>query len=61
MGKDSFSKGAYFCHRLLDNYVDLSYRYLVLSDLYVELSDLYVDLSLIQFLENKSKNVLLPS
>ena len=54
MGKDSFSKGAYFWHHLLDDYVDLSYRYVVLSDLYVELSDLYVDLSLIQFLENKS-------
>ena len=45
MGEDSFSKGACFCHHLIDDYVVLSYRYVVLSGLYVDLSDLYVDLS----------------
>ena len=45
---------AYFCHRLSDLYVDLSYLYVVLSDLYVDLSDLYIDLSLIHLLEKKS-------
>ena len=40
-----------FCHHLSDDYIDLSY-------LYVVLSDLYVDLSLIRLLENKSLSLL---
>ena len=37
---------AYFCHHLLDNYVDLSYLYVDVSVIYyVDLSDHYVDLS----------------
>ena len=46
---------AYFCQHLSDNYVDLSFFYVVLSDtcIYVDLSDVYVDLSLIQLLKNK--------
>ena len=45
---------AYFCHHLLDNYVDSSDLYVVLLDLYVVLPDLYVDLPIIHLLENKS-------
>ena len=50
--KESISMVSYFCHHLLDNYVDLSDLYVVLSDLYVDLSDLYVDLSVIHFIKN---------
>ena len=48
------SMGAYSCHHLSDNYVELSDLYVVFSDLYVDLSDRYVDLSLIHLLENES-------
>ena len=36
---------AYFCHHLLESYVDLSDLYSVLSVIYDDLSDHYVDLT----------------
>ena len=41
----SLIMGAYFCHHLSDNYVDLSELNVNLSVIYVDLSNHFVDLS----------------
>ena len=51
---NSTYKVAYFCHHLLDEYVDLSDLYVDLSVINVDLSDHYVDLS-----EKKQHNLYL--
>ena len=53
--KTTVGYGAYFCHHLPDNNVDLSDLYVDLSVIYVDLSVIYVDLS--DYMSTCQKNI----